>query len=98
MCYASDNCATIANLHMPNMLDGLYEQRMFMLHEYRTLDLTLAGQCSNCQITFLGLYIQQLREVIDIHNVCWASQPHIEQWHKTLPARQRQIERSVLVQ
>jgi len=86
MGYAADNRATVAYLHVADMLDRLHQEWMFFLHECRTFNLALTYGSADREIPILGFNIMQFGKVVDIHDVSGPCQAHIEQRHETLAA------------
>src|SRR5690348_6866915 len=53
-------------------------------YRFRTLDLAMSSKCANRQTSLHFTYICEIRQVVNIHQMRWLCQPHIEQGNQAL--------------
>ena len=47
-------------------------------HQFRTLDITVAGECADSQTTIHLAYIREVRQAVNIHQMRWLCQTHVQ--------------------
>ena len=71
---------------------------MLLFHKRGTLYLPLAHGCSYCQVAVFCFDIVQFGNMVDVQDVCWTGQAHIEQGDQALSPRQHFCIFSILVE
>src|SRR5579872_200915 len=85
---APGNGASITNLHVADMPHSLNQQGQFLLHQRRMFHLSLPYRSANGEISIFWLNILQFCQMIDIYNICWPRQAHVEQRDEALTSGQ----------
>src|SRR5947209_14080808 len=95
---AASYCATVADLHMSDVLYDLNQQRMLLFHQEGSFYLSLAHRCSYCQVTVFCFDVVQFRNMVNVYNVCWPGQAHIKQGDQALSPCQHFCVFSIVVE
>src|SRR6266487_2977285 len=70
---------------------------MLLFHKKGTLYLPLAHSCSYRQVAVFCFDVVQFRNMVDVQDICWTGQAHIEQGDQALSSRQHFCIFSILV-
>src|SRR5947209_12576058 len=77
-------CTAGTNWHVTYEGHSLGQERATVAYQFRTLDISVAGECADSQTSLHFTYICELRQVVNIHQMRWLRQPHIEQGNQAL--------------
>src|SRR2546427_13183320 len=81
---APNNSTAIAYLHMADVSDHLNEQWVSFFYQGGSLYLPLAHCRTDRQVAVFWFDVAEFRNVVDVNNVCWPCESHVEQRDQAL--------------